>query len=170
MVTPRASHTLHGYAALFRSPSRLCRREDGAPYRYIISHGAFTAALALPNGIVAKLDHEGPTLGSREDGTLRLEQDTIGLRFELDLCDDNPDHARLIRLVERGRVRGASFAHKGHWFDWRVHHFTGKLYSVIGGFDGLTDIAPATRAAFKATREHIRLVKVCETEGVAASL
>jgi HK97 family phage prohead protease len=79
-------------------------------FREVIKPGAFTRTLAASASVVALYNHDSnQVLGRVGSGTLRLEQDDIGLRFELDLPDTS--YARDLRsLVERRDVAGCSFA------------------------------------------------------------
>lgn len=96
---------LVGYAAVFNKPSH-----DLGGFREVILPGAFTRTLATSENVRALYNHDtGQVLGRVGAGTLRLAEDEIGLRFELDLPPTT--YARdLAALVERGDVAGCSFA------------------------------------------------------------
>ena len=96
---------LVGYAAVFNAPSL-----DLGGFREIVAPGAFKRTLADSAHVVALNNHNADqVLGRVGSGTLRLEEDDIGLRFELDLPDTS--YARdLSALVQRGDVAGCSFA------------------------------------------------------------
>lgn len=100
--TPR----LEGYAAVFDSPS-----EDLGGFVEYVRPGAFKRSLlsnrADPMALVHHLPHL--VLGRRSAGTLRLSEDTKGLQFEVDLPDTGTARDLLVS-VERGDIRGASFA------------------------------------------------------------
>lgn len=100
--TPR----LEGYAAVFDSPS-----EDLGGFVEFVRPGAFKRSLgdnrADPMALVHHLPHL--VLGRRSAGTLRLAEDTRGLHFEVDMPDTGTARDLLVS-VERGDVRGASFA------------------------------------------------------------
>src|SRR3954452_17343861 len=74
--------TISGYAALFDSLS-----VDLGGFREQIMKGAF--ARALQQCDIRALRNHSPEalLGRRSSGTLRLEEDDKGLRFEVDLPD-----------------------------------------------------------------------------------
>jgi HK97 family phage prohead protease len=103
--------TLSGYAAVFGVPTS---KQDQFPGTETIARGAFTEALKAPGNIRATVDHGSGTiglLGTTDAGTLRLSQDDVGLRFEIDAPDTTT--ARDLRvLVARGDVQGASFMAK----------------------------------------------------------
>jgi HK97 family phage prohead protease len=94
-----------GYAAVFNAPSH-----DLGGFREVIKPGAFKRTLADSAHVVALNNHNADqVLGRVGSGTLRLEEDDTGLRFELDLPDTS--YARdLSALVQRGDVAGCSFA------------------------------------------------------------
>ena len=96
---------LVGYAAVFNAPSL-----DLGGFREIVAPGAFKRTLADSASVTALYNHNADqVLGRVGSGTLRLEEDDTGLRFELDLPDTS--YARdLSALVQRGDVAGCSFA------------------------------------------------------------
>ena len=96
---------LVGYAAVFNAPSH-----DLGGFREIVAPGAFKRTLADSASVTALYNHNADqVLGRVGSGTLRLEEDDTGLRFELDLPDTS--YARdLSALVQRGDVAGCSFA------------------------------------------------------------
>jgi HK97 family phage prohead protease len=100
--TPRFA----GYAAVFDSPS-----QDLGGFTEIIRPGAFTRTLQSntldPLALVQHMPHL--VLGRRGAGTLRLSQDSRGLAFEIDVPDTTTARD-LVVSVERGDIRGASFA------------------------------------------------------------
>jgi HK97 family phage prohead protease len=111
--------TLVGYAAVFDKISN--PMGTGArQVREVIRSGAFTKAVAavarghqnvfayFNHGVAGGIPEAALPLGSSRDGSLRLRQDNVGLRFELDLPDTS-DGRDLAEMVQRGTVRGVSF-------------------------------------------------------------
>lgn len=99
---------LSGYAAVFDVPTS---KQNQFPGTETIARGAFTEALKAPRNVRATVDHSEGTaglLGTTDAGTLRLSQDDVGLRYEIDLPDTSTGRD-LAALVARGDVRGASF-------------------------------------------------------------
>jgi HK97 family phage prohead protease len=94
--------TLVGYAAKFDRLANI-----GGYFQEKISPGAFTDAI---NGdIRALVDHDpGRVIGRTKSGTLRLAEDGVGLRVEIDV-PDTTDGNDLWVLVERGDISGMSF-------------------------------------------------------------
>ena len=98
-----SGRTLSGYAATFNDPTAI----GGFTER--IAPGAFTRSLASGRDVLALLDHRADVLlGRTRSGSLKLSEDSKGLRFELSL----PDTAAardVIALAERGDLGGMSF-------------------------------------------------------------
>lgn len=94
---------LTGYAAVFNSEAVI------GDFVEVIRRGAFTRSLAAASNVRALYHHQGDALlGTTRAGTLKLTEDTHGLRFDLALPDTS--HGRdLAILVDRGDVAGCSF-------------------------------------------------------------
>ncbi len=101
-----AARRLVGYAAKFDS-----RSGDLGGFTEIIRRGAFAESLQGNAADPLALVHHRPelVLGRRSAGTLRLSEDAVGLAFEIDLPDTQTGRDLLVS-VERGDIRGASFA------------------------------------------------------------
>ena len=103
---------LTGYAAVYGQESRV------AGFTEVIRPGAFKESLG--RDILALIDHDpGRLLARTKSGTLRLSEDTRGLRFELDV-PDTQEGRDILTLAERGDLGGMSFGFtvpKGgeHW-------------------------------------------------------
>ena len=95
--------TFTGYAAVFNSPS------EPLPFIERIAPGAFKRSLKARNDIKLLWNHDtGAVLGSTRAGTLKLEEDSYGLRVTAVLPDTNL--GRDVRtLVQRGDVNAMSF-------------------------------------------------------------
>jgi HK97 family phage prohead protease len=95
---------LAGYAAVYGSLS-----QDLGGFVECILPGAFTRTLSTPDNIRALYEHDQQRmLGRVGSGTLKLEENSKGLYFELSLPDTT--YARdLGILVERGDIAGCSF-------------------------------------------------------------
>jgi uncharacterized protein len=96
--------TLVGYAAKFDSLS-----ENLGGFRELIKPGAFRSSLSDGTDVRALVDHDPRlVIGRRSNGTLRLEEDSTGLRVEIDTpsvsyADD------LLELIRGGYVSQMSF-------------------------------------------------------------
>lgn len=99
------SPRLVGHAAIFNSPS-----QDLGGFTEIVLPGAFKRTLQSDRDPLALVQHMPQlVLGRRSAGTLRLQEDQRGLAFEIDVPDTTAARDLLVS-VERGDVRGASFA------------------------------------------------------------
>jgi HK97 family phage prohead protease len=97
-------NTFVGYAAVFNSPS------EPLPFIERIAPGAFAKSLrARKQDIKLYVNHNSDmVLASRRSGSLRLSEDSIGLRVEADLPDTS--YARDLKdLMQRGIVDKMSF-------------------------------------------------------------
>lgn len=92
-----------GYAAVFNSPTLLW---EGLEEK--ISPGAFSRALSNSD-VRCLFDHDwGKVLGRSKSGTLHLEEDDHGLKFEVEL--PNTTVAKdLIESMKRGDINQCSF-------------------------------------------------------------
>lgn len=101
---------LVGYAAKFNAESEpLVDPWDGGSFVEIIAPGAFARTLRQAPDVRALAQHDsGKVLGRVKAGTLRVWEDEVGLRFEVDLPDTQ--YARDLRAsVSRGDINGCSF-------------------------------------------------------------
>src|SRR5689334_491651 len=99
------SPRLVGHAAVYNSPS-----QDLGGFIEIVRPGAFTRTLKSERDPIALVQHmPHMVLGRRSAGTLKLQEDARGLAFDITMP---PTQAAtdLIVSVQRGDVRGASFA------------------------------------------------------------
>jgi uncharacterized protein len=152
--------TIIGYAAVFNSPSEELPvnrdQPNGRKFREVIRPGAFTITLASLRNIFANFQHDQTAiLGSTGAGTLRLSEDSRGLRYEID--PPNTSAGRdVVELIRRGDVRMSSFGFKirgkdGHSFRREGDGYIRELRSVE-----LLDVSPVTAGAYKATSVSLR--------------
>ena len=107
---------LTGYAAVFNQETRISGSTE------VIRPGAFNASLA-GRDVLALVDHDPARLIARtRSGTLRLEEDAKGLRFELDV-PDTQEGRDILTLAERGDLGGMSF---GFTVDKGGDHWSGQ--------------------------------------------
>ncbi len=140
--------TLSGYAAVF---NRLSSNLGGFVER--IAPGAFAKTISEAD-IRHLLNHDANVvLGRNRSGTLRLEEDTTGLRYEVDL--PNTQAARdLAESVERGDITGSSFAFRVVGDDgdeWSLTEDEFPLRTVRQA--ALYDTSTVTYPAYPSTQE-----------------
>ena len=102
-VTENNSRIVTGYAAVFNSRTLLWEGLEE-----VISPGAFSKALSNSD-VRCLFDHDWwKVLGRTKSGTLRLEEDERGLKFEVEL-PNTTDANNLIESMSRGDIDQCSF-------------------------------------------------------------
>ena len=99
-----------GYAAVFYDGSPGTEFELWPDTFERIMPGAFDEALARPDDVRARVNHDSnQILGRTSAGTLRLSVDSKGLRYEIDLPDTTAGRD-VFESVQRGDIDSSSFA------------------------------------------------------------
>lgn len=137
-----------GYAAVFNSLS-----SDLGGFREKIDQGAFADSLANNDEVHALFNHDNDRLlGRRGAGTLRLEEDSHGLKIEID-PPNTSDGRDVVELLRRGDLVSMSFG----FFD------VTDQWSTVEGEDirtiqkaRLFDVSVVTTPAYDATEVGIR--------------
>jgi uncharacterized protein len=139
-----------GYAAKYNEPTSI-----GDFFVEVIAPGAFTDAIAKDD-VRAVFNHdENLVLGRNKAGTLRLFEDAIGLRYEIDPPDTQ--FARdLIESMRRGDVSQSSFAFtmRGGAESWDETGAVPKR--TITKIGSLFDVSPVTYPAYDNTEAGLR--------------
>lgn len=112
--TEEGSKTVEGYAVKWEMKSHPLGW-DG--WREQFKRGAFSESLSERNQFGLWSHDTRTVLGSTENGTLRLYEDDIGLRFELDL-PDTPNGENAFGAIKRGDVKGVSFGFRAQKQEW----------------------------------------------------
>ena len=141
--------TLTGYAAMFNT-----RSEDLGGFREVIAPGAFTRSLKNGDDVVALSEHDPKKgiLGRTGSGTLRLSQDHIGLRFEVDLPNTSLGND-IAESVGRGDLDGCSFGFVAQDQSW--DHDSNETMRTLKDVD-LFDVSVVTYPAYAATSVQMR--------------
>lgn len=103
-----------GYAAVFNEVADI-----GGYFREVILPGAFTEAIGRDD-VVFLVDHGGLPLARTKSGTLKLTEDSHGLRIESELDPTDPDVQQIVPKMKRGdldKMSFAFFADKQEWDD-----------------------------------------------------
>ncbi|MBT2594739.1 HK97 family phage prohead protease [Arthrobacter sp. ISL-72] len=157
--------TLSGYASVF---NRLSQNLGGFVER--VDPAAFNKSLADQVAVLARYNHDdNHLLGTTEAGTLRLEVDGTGLRYDVDIPDTTS--GRDVReLAKRQDVRYSSFAFRTVADDWDFTPEGFPLRTLLAV--QLVDVAPVNNPAYRDTttglrsladRLHMDVAKVRET-------
>lgn len=127
----------------------------------IIERGAFTEALKDPDMECYSLfnHEESRVLGVNTNGSLRMEEDKIGLYQETDLLGDTTDSSNMIAHLDAQRISKMSFAFTiapdGQQWD---EDKDGLLISTVTRAQRLYDVSPVTYPAYAATEVGLRSV------------
>jgi len=159
--------TLEGHAAVFNKKS-----EDFGGWRETIDPGAFSAAIKRDD-VRALINHEPHyILGRTKAETLQLDEDNIGLHFNIDLPDTS--YARDLDVsIQRGDISQCSFAFKidgakGEW--WEIDGQPVKIEDAFAAMwdknkheilrhvakARLFDVSPVTYPAYPQTDVNVR--------------
>jgi HK97 family phage prohead protease len=139
--------TLVGYAARFDSLS-----EDLGGFVETIAPGAFSRALK-GSDVRALRNHQPDTLlGRTSTGTLVLEEDSQGLRMEIELPDTSAGRDTK-ELIQRGDLSGASFSFSNTSDEWDFK--ANPPLRTLRSMD-LHDVGPVTFPAYAETSVAIR--------------
>lgn len=135
---------LSGYAAKFGQWT------DVMWFREQIKKGAFDDVLATSDCRALKNHDPNLLLGRESAGTLRLQANSVGLKFENDVPDTTTGHDTY-EEVRRGDLAGCSFAFTVSEDEWR--HFDDGRPSerTIVRIGQLFDVGPVTYPAYEQT-------------------
>jgi HK97 family phage prohead protease len=153
---------IRGYAAVFESES-----QDLGGFVEIVERGAFDDVMRTNPDVFGKYNHER-VIGRTTSGTMRLMVDDRGLRYEIDPPRSAAD---VIELIERGDVRGSSFAFRSSPKDeaW-TRDANGRMIRRIKKFSFLGDAGPVDTPAYLATETYVskRAIEMALAENTKA--
>ena len=138
-----------GYAAVFDSLSK-----DLGGFREKIQRGAFSRSLNDGDEIHALYDHKSDmVLGRRGSGTLRVEEDSHGLRIEID--PPNTTVGRdVVELLNRGDLVSMSFGFFDAKDTWETSMEEGDIRTINSA--RLFDVSVVSSPAYTATEVGMR--------------
>jgi HK97 family phage prohead protease len=143
-----------GYASVFNSLSSPIPDGRGSSFREIVRPGAFLRSLADVSqrkaDVIARFNHEG-IFGRAGNGTLRLREDSHGLRYEIDPPDTQAGRD-LVELIRRGDVHGSSFAFRAIKDNWRSDK-VGRLRELTDV--QILDVCPTPTPAYPAATTNL---------------
>ena len=149
---------IRGYAAVFESES-----QDLGGFYEIVERGAFDEVMKSNPDVFGKYNHER-VIGRTSSGTMRLMVDERGLRYEIDPPRAAAD---VVELIERGDVRGSSFAFRSRPADesWQ-RDANGRMIRRIKKFSFLGDAGPVDTPAYLATETYVskRALEMAQSE------
>lgn len=137
---------LAGYAAIYDTETVIA-----GMFRESIAPGAFTEAVARDD-VRALFNHDpNVVLGRTVSGTLRLDADGTGLRYEVTLNPADAEHQRVWQMVARGDVSQSSFGFEVEAQEWRDTGTAGTLPLRVIRSAKLYDVSPVTYPAYAQT-------------------
>jgi len=156
-VTDDEQPRLAGYAARYNSFT------DLGWFKERIKPGAFDEA--LKNSDVRCLKNHDPNLilGRTKNNTLRLESNSVGLRFDNDIPDTTTGKDTLAE-VKRGDISGCSFAFTVAEDDWKYYDDDRPSERTIVRIGQLYDVGPVTYPAYPDTSVAARSLEKVKTE------
>ena len=151
--------TFSGYAAVFNSDSQ------PLPFTERIAPGAFKRSLQARNDVKLLWNHDsGEVLGSTRAGTMRLFEDSKGLRVEADLAPTTRGKDLSI-LMQRGDINKMSFGFNVQSDSWSPDGSVRTLESVR-----LIEVSIVTFPAYEASVAQVRSVDQVEVEKLSDAL
>lgn len=142
-----------GYAAVFNSPSEELTFKDGRRFREIVRPSAFTESLRTKADVLARFEH-GELLARVSNGTLRLTEDSRGLRYEIDPANTTAGRDA-VELIRRRDVPYSSFAFSvlpgGDTWRREGSVMIRELRSIV-----LLDVSPVAKPAYTVTDVALR--------------
>lgn len=141
--------TARGYGAVFNQ-----RSLDLGGFEEIVSPSAFDEV--LENDVRGLFNHDPNfVLGRTTSGTLRLDVDETGLRYEIDLPDTQTVRDLVIEPMERGDITGSSFGFMVDEDEWSEGD-DGRITRNIHKVGKLLDVSPVTYPAYPDTTVAMR--------------
>jgi uncharacterized protein len=141
-----------GHAAVFNRASR----NLGGYVETILPH-AFDGALSEGRNVQARYNHMPQfVIGDTDSGSLTVQPDATGLAYEV---EPGPEHQWLLKAVQRGDVRGSSFAFNqlGGGEERWGETAAGSLIREIRSVGSLLDVAPVDSPAYPAAEAEVRM-------------
>jgi HK97 family phage prohead protease len=151
--------TFSGYAAVFNSDS------EPLPFTERIAPGAFKRTLQARNDVKLLWNHDsGEVLASTRSGTMRLFEDSKGLRVEADLAPTTRGKDLSI-LMQRGDVNKMSFGFNVQSDSWSPDGNIRTLESVR-----LIEVSVVTFPAYTSSVAQVRSIGDVEVDKLSDAL
>jgi HK97 family phage prohead protease len=156
-----------GYAAVFGQEA------DLGSFTESVNHGAFRKSLAAGDNVPMLLDHQEQLqpFAVTRNGSLKLSEDTKGLRVEANLATSHPHFEYLRDGVQSGMIDGMSWGFVAGSGNSRLEHRARKPHRSLMNFQKILDVSPTwdktyatTEASFRSFRMLEELAANLETE------
>ncbi|WP_428303698.1 HK97 family phage prohead protease [Lacipirellula sp.] len=143
-----------GYSAVFYTGQPGTEYVLGEGIVERIRPGAFDRAIRDGHDARALFNHDANNLlGRVSSGTCRLSADSHGLRYEITVDRNDPDHQRVLAKIRRGDLSGSSFAFQPLKVTWEERD--GLSIRWLADIQ-LFDVGPVTWPAYGATTTGLR--------------
>jgi HK97 family phage prohead protease len=146
------SITFAGYASVFNHDYEV--HDAFGVFTERLAPGAFTRTLSESPDVMLLVNHEGLPLARTKSGTLRLSEDSIGLRVEAELDPYDPDVRALLPKMRRGDLDEMSFAFRVNGQEWSDDYAERTITEVNLARGDVSIVSfganPATIAALRA--------------------
>jgi len=145
---------VRGYWAKFNSRSRVMTTAKGVKFTESIAPGAFDTTDF--SEVECCYDHdERQFLAS--DPTLKHGVDSVGAFYEFPYDPSDPIHQTVVRRIQRGEVRGASFQFPALPAEcYEVRDMDGIKHRTITRFPRIPEFGPVRKPAYLATTAYAR--------------
>lgn len=144
---------ISGYAAVYYRQGDAGTEFTGLGFRERIAPGAFDRTVA-EDDIRGLFDHRSDrVLGRTRAGTMKLEIDKRGLRYEIPFDDQDPDHRAVKRKLERGDISGSSFGFRVRDEEWTTEE--GEDVRTLRDI-ALSEVSIVTFPAYVGTNAGVR--------------
>jgi HK97 family phage prohead protease len=145
-----------GYAAKFEVLS-----EDLGGFREKIRRGAFSKSLG-ERGVLAFWNHNSDiVLGNTLNNTMKVWEDEIGLRFELEMPDTNSGEDAY-KTIDRGDAKGVSFGFRTEIDEWDESNRNDIIRTLIEV--KLYEVSPTSMPAYPQTNVSARSLEEHQKE------
>lgn len=144
---------IQGYAAVFNQLS-----EYLGWFREMVLPGAFSRCLSTGPDVRCLFNHDSNNvLGRTKSGTLRLNEDLVGLAFDCDLPDTQMGRD-VLEMVTRGDVDQCSFAFTVNQQNWcEEKDAAGNIQTIRELTDvDVLDVSPVAYPAYTQTSVSVR--------------
>lgn len=139
-----------GYAAVFNQEADI-----GGYFREKILPGAFREAIGRDD-VVFLINHNGLPLARTRSGTLKLREDSHGLKIETELDGEDPDVRSIVGKMKRGDLDSMSFAFSMRNGVQKWDESQDPPLRTIEKFGGLHDVSIVTTPAYDGTEIGLR--------------
>ena len=147
---------ISGYSAVFYKAG-----DKGTEYRLWedlverIREGAFDRAIKEKHDVRGLFNHDpNNLLGRSTSGSCTYSVDKVGLKYEITVDPEDPDHQRVLAKIKRGDLTGSSFAFRPTKVTWEDNEGADSVRWIEDL--NLYDVGPVTYPAYEASTTGLR--------------